>query len=266
LKLEKIFFLYGTGANGKSVIFEILSGLIGEDDISHYSLESLTDSNGYHRAKIKDKIVNYGTDVRISKINPGLFKTLASNEPIDARLPYGQPFIMSDYARLIFNTNRIDDANIEHTNGFYRRILIVPFSQTIPEEKQDKELHKKLLKNKAGILNWIIEGARSVIRNKDIFVSAECQTLKDKFIKETDNVAMFVDSERLVPEDNKNTLSWLYGLYTKFCDNDGYKALGKKNFSKRLEALQFLKTRNENNDTCFRIIQMSNNFMDSSRF
>jgi putative DNA primase/helicase len=36
LKLEKIFFLYGTGANGKSVLFEVINGLIGTENISHY--------------------------------------------------------------------------------------------------------------------------------------------------------------------------------------------------------------------------------------
>ncbi|MFK5949326.1 MAG: DUF5906 domain-containing protein, partial [Methylococcales bacterium] len=122
LKMEKIFFLYGTGANGKSVLFEVLNGLIGDENISHYSLESLTDDTGYFRAKIKDKIVNYGTDIKLSKIDAGMFKTLASGEPIEARLPYGQPFTMSDYAKLIFNVNRLDNANIEHTHGFYRRV------------------------------------------------------------------------------------------------------------------------------------------------
>jgi putative DNA primase/helicase len=57
LKLEKIFFLYGTGANGKSVFFEVLTGVLGETNVSNFSLESLTDDKGYHRAKIKDKVV-----------------------------------------------------------------------------------------------------------------------------------------------------------------------------------------------------------------
>jgi putative DNA primase/helicase len=116
LKLEKIFFLFGTGANGKSVFFEVLNGVIGNDNISNYSLESLTDEKGYHRAMIKDKIVNYGTDIRLTKIDAGMFKTLASGEPIEARLPYRNPFMMTDYAKLIFNVNKMDSANVEHTH------------------------------------------------------------------------------------------------------------------------------------------------------
>ena len=38
LKMEKVFFLFGTGANGKSVFFEVLNGVLGTDNISNYSL------------------------------------------------------------------------------------------------------------------------------------------------------------------------------------------------------------------------------------
>jgi putative DNA primase/helicase len=50
---------------------------------------------------IKDKIVNYGTDIRLTKIDAGMFKTLASGEPIEARLPYRDPFMMTDCAYFI---------------------------------------------------------------------------------------------------------------------------------------------------------------------
>lgn len=254
LKLEKIFFLYGTGANGKSVLFEVINGLIGIENISHFSLESLTDEAGYYRAKIKDKIVNYGTDIKLTRIDAAMFKTLASGEPIEARLPYEEPFTMTDYAKLIFNVNRLDNANIEHTHGFYRRILIIPFGKTIADEDQDRSLHQKILKDKAGILNWIIEGAESVIRNEDIFVSAECQKFKAKFIKETDNVALFLESRNY---SNKGRamlyLSSLFTDYCNFCIEDGYKSLGKNNFSKRLEALGYERDKDGHNKDCFRI-------------
>jgi len=256
LKLEKIFFLYGTGANGKSVLFEVLNGLIGDENISHFSLESLTDNNGYFRAKIKDKIVNYGTDIKLTNIDAGMFKTLASGEPIEARLPYCEPFTMSDYAKLIFNVNRLDNANIEHTHGFYRRILIIPFNKTIADDKQDKSLHKKILRNKAGVLNWIIAGAERVIANKGIFISQECHKFKAKFIKETDSVALFLDDSAYKKDDFSIVyLSNIYADYKDFCNDDGYRALGKTNFGKRLHALDIERTKDNHNKDCFKMVK-----------
>lgn len=254
LKLEKIFFLYGAGANGKSVLFEVLNGLLGDENISHFSLESLTDDTGYYRAKIKDKIVNYGTDIKLSRIDAGMFKTLASNEPIEARHPYGRPFIMKDYAKLIFNVNRLDNANIEHTHGFYRRILIIPFEITIADEDQDKSLHTKILENPAGVLNWVIAGAERVIRNADIFISKECIDFKAKFIKETDSAALFMDAEHYVKDEaTKTPLKTLYFEYKNFCLDDGYRSLGRNNFSKRLDAAGYVRSTDHGNNICFNV-------------
>ncbi len=256
LKLEKIFFLYGTGANGKSVLFEVLNGLIGDQNISHYSLESLTDGTGYYRAKIKDKILNYGTDIKLSKIDAGMFKTLASGEPIEARHPYCQPFTMSDYAKLIFNVNRLDNANIEHTHGFYRRILIIPFNVTIPENQQDKSLHKKILSNKAGVLNWIIQGAKRVVETEDIYISDQCTKFKAKFIKETDSVALFIDDSGYESSEiSKTYLTSIYSEYKEFCNNDGYRPLGKNNFSKRLLAAGMERSKDNHNKDYFEMVR-----------
>lgn len=248
LKMEKVFFLFGLGSNGKSVFFEVISGVIGSDNISNYSLESLTDDKGYHRAMIKDKIVNYGTDIKLTKIDAGMFKTMASGEPVEARLPYRDPFMMTDYAKLIFNVNKMDSANIEHTHGFTRRLLIIPFNKTIADDDQDHDLHKKILEDRAGVLNWIIEGAEIVIKSRDIFVSDECDTFKKQFLKETDSVAMFEEQhikENLAGSIYFESVTDAYKDYKCYCMEAGYRTLGRNNFSKRMEAIGFEK--NESN-------------------
>jgi putative DNA primase/helicase len=42
LKLELVFLLYGEGCNDKSVFQEVLTGVIGHENVSSYSLEDLT--------------------------------------------------------------------------------------------------------------------------------------------------------------------------------------------------------------------------------
>lgn len=243
LKLEKVFFLYGTGSNGKSVFFEVLNGILGEENMSNYSLENLTNDNGYFRAMIKDKIVNYGTDIKLENIDAGRFKQLASNEPIDARLPYKNPFNITDYAKLIFNVNKMDSANVEHTHGFWRRFLFIPFMVKIEDKDKDRDLHKKILENRAGVLNWIIEGAKQVVANRDLFISNECEEIKNQFMKETDTVAMF--EEQHIKENLKGNfyickVVECYGLYKDYCINAGYRGvLNRSNFVKRMLAIGF---------------------------
>ncbi|MCK6695793.1 MAG: DNA primase, partial [Thermoanaerobaculia bacterium] len=86
LKLEKALILYGSGANGKSVLFEVVEALLGRENVSNYSLQSLTDDKGYSRAKIVGKLVNYASEINAS-LEAAVFKALTSGEPVEARLP-----------------------------------------------------------------------------------------------------------------------------------------------------------------------------------
>ncbi|MGZ5053786.1 MAG: DUF5906 domain-containing protein [Methylobacter sp.] len=228
--------------------FEILNGVLGTENISNYSLESLTDDKGYHRAMIKGKIVNYGTDIRLNKIDAAIFKQLASGEPVEARAPFKPPFIMTDYAKLIFNVNKVDSFNVEHTPGFHRRLLIVPFAQFISEDQQDRDFHKKVLEDRAGILNWIIEGAEQVVKNRDIIVSEECKACKDKFITEADSVAMYemdVKETMRGPVYSK-TVAEAYSSYRDFCHEAGHtRPLRRTNFVARMEARGFMKVKKD---------------------
>lgn len=135
LKLEKVLLLFGTGANGKSVFFEVINALLGNENMSNYSLQSLTNDNGYFRAKLSGKLLNYVSELN-ANFETSIFKQLASGEPIETRLPYKEPFILTDYAKLMFNCNELPK-EVEHTNAFFRRFLIMKFDVTIPEDKQD---------------------------------------------------------------------------------------------------------------------------------
>jgi putative DNA primase/helicase len=145
LKEEKALILYGTGANGKSVFFEIVNALLGSQNISYHSLQDLTNENGYYRAMIGNVLLNYASEIN-GKLEASIFKKMVSGEPISARLPYGQPMQLTQYAKLIFNCNELPK-DVEHTNAFFRRFLIITFDVTIKEENQDKQLHTKIIEN-----------------------------------------------------------------------------------------------------------------------
>lgn len=244
IKLEKVPFLYGTGANGKSVIFEILNGLLNPSLITHYSLESLTNSKGYERAELENKLINYCSDMNMNNIDFGMFKQLASGEPIQVRRIYQKPHIMKRYAKMIFNINKIDDADIEQTEGFLRRMLYIPFETTIPLDKQDKKLHEKILKDKAGVLNWIIEGIEEVLENEAIFISKRCGDFLDNFIQDSNLTARFV-KEHSIKHSDSETISFqnMYDRFLKFCKNEGEKSIRKTIFNKEMKKLKFTSKR-----------------------
>ncbi|MFB6457619.1 phage/plasmid primase, P4 family [Chitinophaga sp. Hz27] len=234
LKLEKALLLYGTGANGKSVFFEIVNALLGPQNVCSYSLQSLTDNTGYYRAKLANKLVNYASEINGS-LEAAIFKQLASGEPVEARQPYGQAFNMTHYAKLIFNCNELP-REVEHTQAYFRRFLIIPFDVTIPEDQQDKELSRKIITAElSGVFNWVLEGLSRLLTQKR-FSECEAARLKvEEYKKQSDSVCMFLEDEGY-----KTSLTHylphkaLFAEYRIYAADNGYRPCSAKTFTERL--------------------------------
>lgn len=234
LKLEKVLMLYGSGSNGKSVVFEVLNAMLGEENVSNYSLESLTNQNGYYRAMIGDKLVNYASELS-SKLDTTMFKQLASCEPIDARLPYGNPFKLKDYAKLVFNANILPETT-EQTHAYFRRFMIIHFDKTIEESKQDKELSKKIIdKELPAVLNWVLEGLNRLLAQKNFTHSAKIDSALKAYKIQSDTVQMWKKENCYKSSlENYELIKDLYVQYRSYCYEDNYFAVNKSEFKKRL--------------------------------
>jgi putative DNA primase/helicase len=238
LKLEKALFLYGSGANGKSVIYDIIKELLGPQNTSEYTLQNLTDLQGYYRASIGDKLVNYASEIN-GKLDSTRFKSLASGEAMEARLPYGNPFIISDYAKLIFNTNELPK-DVEFNNAFFRRFIIIPFEVTIPEKEQNKSLAKEIIKDELpGVFNWVLEGLKRLLTQKKFSESESIEKALDQFRTESDTVKRFLEEEGYKSDPEKRIpLKDIYQQYRNFAIDEGNRVLSSQSLRKRLESLK----------------------------
>ncbi|MBF6642811.1 DNA primase family protein [Chryseobacterium indologenes] len=234
LKEEKALILYGTGANGKSVFFEIVNALLGEENVSSYSLQSLTNDNGYFRAKIANKLVNYASEIN-GTLEASIFKQLVSGEPVEARLPYGQPFTLKQYAKLVFNCNELPK-DVEHTNAYFRRFLIIPFDVTIPPEEQDKNLHTKIIENElSGVFNWVLEGLNRLLEQKRFSACEAAQKAVEKYKMESDSVQMYLSEYSYnISIKEEIPLQEMYKEYKYFCEDNGFKACSLRTLADRL--------------------------------
>jgi len=242
IKLEKVLLLYGSGANGKSVFYEVIKALLGNENISEYSLQSLTDieRGGPYRAMIANKLVNYASEIN-GKLESSLFKAMASGEPIEAKALYSQPFIISNYAKLIFNCNELP-REVEHSIAYFRRWLIVPFDVTIPESKQDKQLSTKIISNElSGVFNWVLDGLSRLLQQKNFTLSEAVKMQVEQYKMQSDSVQMFLEDAMYIPDAREyKMIAQLYDDYRQFCVNDGFKPVNKSNFKKRLEAANII--------------------------
>lgn len=241
LKLEKTLLLYGSGANGKSVFYEVVNALLGGDEnVSSYSLQSLTHENGYSRAMLANKLLNYASEIN-GKLESSIFKQLVSGEPVEARLPYGRPFTIYNYAKLIFNCNELPK-DVEQTNAYFRRFLIVPFDVTIPEDQQDKQLSQKIIDNElSGVFNWVLAGLKRLLSQKNFTHSEAVNRQLEQYRLQSDSAQMFLQDEGFEKSNIENIeFKELFNQYRTYCNESGYHACSKKTFGERLRNAGFL--------------------------
>lgn len=238
LKLEKCLLLYGTGANGKSVFFDIINALLGKENISNLNMGNLNDANS--RAIIANKLMNYGSELNSKDMQAETLKQLISGEPIECKYLYKDRFQCYDYARLMFNCNDLP-RQVEHTEAYFRRFLIIPFNVTIPESERNPELAKKIIeKELSGIFNWVLEGLNRLIENKKFTISEESTNVLNEYRKESDSVAMFLEEQNIIPSLNSIVpLIDLYNSYVDYCKMNRNRECSRITFGKRLRLWGF---------------------------
>lgn len=167
-KMEKILILLGSGANGKSVIFDTVVGVLGRDNVSNFGLGNLI-SGGDRKhciAGINGKRLNYCSEIRAIEIgqDSDSLKTLISGEPIEARVLNGQYFMARNIPLLMANANKMPRIT-DMTHGMKRRLCVLRFNVTVPKEMQDPLLSEKMVGEYSGVFNWIIKGRERFIKN-----------------------------------------------------------------------------------------------------
>jgi len=242
IKHEKILLLYGSGANGKSVVMEVITTLLGKKNVVHKTLEELSASHGYFRGNLDKALLNFAGEIS-EKVNPTVLKQLASGESMNARHVREKAFIIENFCRSAFNGNVLPRVT-ESTYGYFRRFLIIPFDITIPENRWDRELHKKICaKDLPGIVNWMISGLQRLLASGGAFTPSEgSMRILRHYQESTMNVSLFV-KEYAQENQGEFPSSVLYAAYTAFCERNEYIPVNTKDFSSQLQAAKCIRTR-----------------------
>lgn len=224
LNLQKVLVLKGDGSNGKSVFCDIVTALLSRENVTCVSMELLTKRDDY-RACLANALLNYSSEGSL-KLGAEAFKTLAAGERISARRLYGDPFDMENYARLMFNCNQLPK-EVEQSEGFFRRFLIVPFNVKITDAEKDPLLAAKITARELpGVFNWILEGLRRLLKAKRF---TECEAARkelEAYRRDSSSVLSFLDDCEITPGTNSKeieSLQRLYCCYTAYCRDNGHR-------------------------------------------
>ena len=168
LSVEKFALFVGRGANGKSVIFEVMKRVLGEDNVSTLDTSQLTDEKML--PYVKGKRLNFSPDLARGKDFGSALKALASGQDVTGRRIYGDAEKIK-CPPLCFALNEMPVFR-DVTPAFFRRLLLFSFDVEIPPERQDRELVEKISREDLpGIFNWIRRGTEMLVSRRGEFPS-----------------------------------------------------------------------------------------------
>ena len=158
-----LFILWGGGANGKSTLIETVRSVLGD-----YSTQTPTETLMARReegcgndvARLRGaRFIAAVETAEGRRLNETLVKRLTGQDTLAARFLYKEHFEFRPTGKLFIATNH-KPVVTGTDHALWRRVRLVPFTVTIPPERQNRHLREELLANEgAGILHWLVEGA-----------------------------------------------------------------------------------------------------------
>lgn len=234
---QVMFILFGKGRNGKSIFVETIAEILGD-----YS------NNMQAKSLMVKKNDNVNTDIaRLSKarfvtssepnegfrFDEGLIKQITGGDKVTARFLYAEEFEYTPKFKIWVSTNH--KPIIRGTDdGIWRRLVLIPFDVQIPEEKVDKDLKYKLLREAPAILNWMAEGAYMWMR-EGLELPEKLKDAGQTYRTEMDVVEQFIQEKCKRAEDVRETGKALYEEYKKWADENNEYKMDKNKFGKKLK-------------------------------
>jgi putative DNA primase/helicase len=127
-------------------------------------------------------------------------------------------------------------------HGIWRRIMLVPFTTTIPKERQDIELESKLLAEAPGILNWLIEGAMRWKRER-LKAPTAIANATDEYRAEMDIIGNFIKECCEIAEGRFVRIRELFKAYQQWCDEKNEHGISERLFGIKLKEAGYKQTR-----------------------
>ncbi|OFQ11044.1 DNA primase [Staphylococcus sp. HMSC072E01] len=234
---QVMFILFGKGRNGKSIFVETIAEILGD-----YS------NNMQAKSLMVKKNDNVNTDIaRLSKarfvtssepnegfrFDEGLIKQITGGDKVTARFLYAEEFEYTPKFKIWVSTNH--KPIIRGTDdGIWRRLVLIPFDVQIPEEKVDKDLKYKLLREAPAILNWMAEGAYMWMR-EGLELPEKLRASSKAYRTEMDVIEQFIEDECKRVDDGRVKANELYSVYKNWAnENNAYK-MSNKDFGQKMK-------------------------------
>ncbi len=213
-----LWFLYGMGANGKSTFLSTILAMLGDyaiQAIPELLVQRHHEQHPTERADLFGRrfVATVETDEG-KRLAESLLKQVTGGDKIRARHLHKDFFEFDPTHKIVLAANH-KPAVRGTDHAVWRRIKLVPFTVTIPEEERDKELPRKLRAELPGIMAWAVRGCLEWQRS-GLGEPEEVRSATNEYRVEQDSVASFLNECCVVNGEVRAKAAALLDSYQRF--------------------------------------------------
>ena len=232
--VQQFFFLWGSGANGKSVLLDIMRDLLGDYGITMKTSALMSGNHSgkdYEIARLDGVRMAVASELgRTDRWDEPLIKSITGDSTIPIRQIYGSPKETINQATLIIAGNHKPRFN-GTDGGMVRRMVLIPFKAVVPKEARDPDLRSKIVNAEGGaILHKLIERLVRV-RTEGLHQPEVIQAATDDYVSQNDDFQAFFDDhcERL--EGSWVSTNDLYRIFRIWKENRGERPIAQSQWA-----------------------------------
>jgi putative DNA primase/helicase len=240
-----LFFLYGTGANGKSVFLSTIAGMLDDYAKSAPASAFTASSTEQHPTDVAG--LRGARFVTATETEDGRWwaeakiKNLTGGDRVTARFMRQDFFEYLPQFKLVVAGNHkpglrsVDEA-------IRRRMHLIPFTVTIGEQERDPDLAERLKAEYPGILQWAIEGSL-MWQREGLNPPAIVRDATDHYLDAEDAIGRWLEDCSAIERGCWTAARALFSNYQEWCEETGERAGSEKRFTQQLEARGFERQR-----------------------
>lgn len=240
---EQVLMLFhGTGANGKTTLIDVLRHVLGDYTVVLPFSSLLVDDRRRggdatpDLARLPGARLVTASEPELGKaFSEAVIKTLTGEGRLVARHLREEFFDFTPQFKLVLSCNNKPTVR-GNDEGTWRRVLLVPFEETIPADQRDKHLVEKLCAEASGVFNWLVEGARWYLA-EGLGVPAKVRAATGDYRDESDPMGDFLRSWVITGDAAKGrsiTAGRLYLAYEAWCTDSMVSPLSQHRFGRKM--------------------------------
>lgn len=266
IREEKLFFLYGTGGNGKGTFLNTIQAVMGD-----YALTAATETftaNAGNRhltelARLQGARLVVAQETEEGKeLAEARVKSITGGDPITANFMRQDPFTFMPQFKLVISGNHKPSLrNID--NAIRRRFNLVPFDVRI--DNPDLELKTALQGEGPGVLQWMVEGCLAW-QSERLNAPESVQAATGEYFEAEDAMGMWMEQCCRVGPGRYARSGDLFRSWCKWAQQAGETAGSQKRFSQNLISRGFSVKKSEGYPTFIGVdVRMPKSWTDDER-